>query len=459
MRKLTIYVLSFLMLLGNTIPVMVIAEDDFSDTAAWTAKCSSANLTAEEQAQCARFAQKMSDDSESLRQQLKDIESKREEIAANIAEYGKKIAGYEAQISVLNAEIATLNEQISVKEQEIVLKEQEITTKEAEVEALKKKIMDRMVASQSSMRLNQYVDIIMGAKDLNDLVRRSNGIKDITNYDEVEREELKALIDELNIAKEELVTVKAALEEDKVSVVAKQNQIIVMKKEAEIATQEAKKKEAELEAEGNRIAGNLDGIKQALAAMSTNIDNIPSSSGFTRPVSGGKVTAGTWRYPESFGGGVHLGMDFAPGRGATVRAAGNGVVIKSVDGCGEGYLTSSCGAAQGGSSGGGNQIYLLTKIDGTLYAVKYLHMQQGSSIAQNSIVNAGDYIGQVGNSGNSSGAHCHVEVFKLGSMSINDYIASWNGDLAFGTGWGNTGLNTTCDSRGAPCRVKPESVF
>ncbi len=454
MRKLTVYVLSVLMLLGNIIPVMAEGED-FSDTSAWTAKCSSTNLTAEEKDQCARFAQKMSDDSETLRQQLKDIESRREEIAANIAEYGKKIAGYEAQISVLNGEIATLNEQISVKEQEIVLKEQEIATKEAEVEALKKKIMDRMVASQSSMRLNQYVDIIMGAKDLNDLVRRTNGIKDITNYDEVEREELKSLIDELNIAKEELVTTKAALEEDKASVVAKQNQILVMKKEAEIASQEAKKQEADLEAEGNRIAGNLDGIKQALAAMSTNIDNIPSSSGFVRPASG-KIGEGTWHYSS---GGVHLGADFLPGRGATIRAAGNGVVIKSVDGCGDGYLTSSCGAAQGGSAGGGNQIYLLTKIDGTLYAVKYLHMLQGSPIAQNSIVNAGDYIGQCGTSGNSSGNHVHVEVFKLGSMSINEYISSWNGDLAFGTGWGSTGLNTTCDNRGAPCRVKPESVF
>lgn len=457
MRKIVVYLLSCLLVLGSIIPVM--AEEDFGDTSAWITKCSSSDLTDEEKKQCAAFSDKMAKESDSLRQELEKIESRRETIKNEINKYGKEIATYEAQIKKLGAEIASLNEQISVKEQEIIAKEQEIAAKEAEIEALKQKVMDRMVASQSSMRLNQYIDIIMGAKDLNDLVRRTNGINDITNYDESEREKLKNLIDELNVAKAELIEVKAGLEADKESVKAKQNEILIMQKTAQIAMEEAKKMEADLEAQGNKIAGNLEGIKAALSAISANIDNIPNSSGFTRPTAGGRITAGTWHYPASFGGGVHLGADFAPGRGATIRAAGNGIVVKSVDGCGEGYLTNSCGAAQGGSSGGGNQIYLLTRIDGVLYAVKYLHMEAGSPIAQNTIVNAGDAIGRVGNSGNSSGPHCHVEVFKLGSMTINEYIASWNGDLAFGTGWGSAGLNTTCENRGAPCRVRPETVF
>lgn len=458
MKKSLVILLSVLLLVGSVVPIMAEGED-FSDKASWTAKCSTANLTDAEQKQCALFVQSMSDESSSLRDQLAAIEAKRETIAANIAEYGKKISGYETEIKTLNVEIATLNEQIAVKEAEIVTKEAEIVTKEAEVEQLKQKVMHRMVAGQSGMRLNQYIDIIMGAKNLNDLVRRTNGIKDITDYDESEREKLRTLIDELNVAKAEIVATKEILVTDKASVVSKQEKVILMKKEVEVAIQESKKQEAELEAEGNRIAGNIAGIKAALAALSSSIANIPNSLGFVRPVSGGKVTAGTWYYPASFGGGVHLGIDYAPGRGSSIFAAGNGVVIKSVDGCGEGGIGNGCGASQGGSYGGGNQIYLLTKINGTLYAIKYLHMQAGSPIAQNKIVNSGDYIGQVGNSGNSTGPHCHVEVFKLGTMDINDYIASWNGDLAFGTGWGASAIGTTCESRGAPCRVRPESVF
>ena len=79
-------------------------------------------------------------------------------------------------------------------------------------------------------------------------------------------------------------------------------------------------------------------------------------------------------------------------------------------------------------------MYLLTNINGTTYAVKYLHMSPGSPIATGSVVSAGDQIGTVGQSGNTSAPHTHIEVFKLGTMSIESYANSWNGDLAFGAG-------------------------
>ena len=80
-------------------------------------------------------------------------------------------------------------------------------------------------------------------------------------------------------------------------------------------------------------------------------------------------------------------------------------------------------------------MYLLANINGTTYAVKYLHMSPGSPIATGSVVSAGDQIGTVGQSGNASAPHTHIEVFKLGTMSIESYANSWNGDLAFGAGW------------------------
>lgn len=454
MKKLIKLLLSGLMVLGVVVPVIA---EDYSNTSDWNTKCSRDDLTAEEKTACDGYVQYMSDQSSTLAQELAAIEAERAAIAKDIKKYGEEIKGYESKISVLNGEIAALNEQISVKIVEIETKQTEITQKEAEVEALKQKMKDRMVASQSTMRLNQYIDIVMGAKDLNDLIRRTNGLSDIASYDDSVKESLKTLIDELTAAKAQLEIDKADLETAKAEVVTKQNEIIVMKRRAEVAKEESQKREVELEAEGNRIAGNIAQIKKDLAAMKDSINNIPSSSGFLRPVSGGRISAGTWAYPN---GATHLGTDFAPGGGVAIRAAGNGVIIKSADGCPSiGGLGNSCGEAQGGSRGGGNQVYLLTKIGDTLYAIKYLHMQQGSPIAQNSNVLQGDTIGRVGSSGNSSGNHVHVEVFKLGSMSLYEYIESWNGDLAFGTGWGESGLGTTCANRGAPCRMRPEEVF
>lgn len=461
MKKIIILVVCALMGLGNMIPVLAESDADFAaDEGKYTQLCAkpTSELTTSEQDTCKQFIQYMSNKNTSLSDQLKEIEKKRIEIAGNIKEYAKKIAGYDAEIKKLGNEIAELNSQISVKEEEIRVKEEEIAINEKEVEALKAKIKDRMVASQSTMKLNQYLDIIMGAKDFNDLIRRTNGVNDITNHDEQIRLSLKDLIDKLTEDKASLEVVRAELEVDKASIVEKQNQIIVVRHTAEIAKAEYMKQEADLEAEGNRIAGNLAAIKKALAEIANSVDSLPSSSGFVRPVSGGRISAGTWSYPA---GGTHLGTDFAVGSGTTVRAAANGVVLKSVDGCGWGAIGNTCGSAQGGSSGGGNQIYLLTKIGDILYAVKYLHLLQGSPIAQNTIVMSGDFIGQVGSSGNSSGAHCHVEVFKLGTMSASEYIANWNGDLSFGAGWGSPALSNTCDNRGgaAPCRVRPETVF
>ncbi len=184
-----------------------------------------------------------------------------------------------------------------------------------------------------------------------------------------------------------------------------------------------------------------------------------TSEGWTPPVEGAIRSAGTWNYS---GGGKHLGYDFAISEGSEIRAVANGIVLVSADGCAYGGLGSTC-AGTGGSTSGGNQVYLLVTVQDKLYAVKYLHMKLGSPIKQGTQVKAGDHIGLVGSTGNSSGAHCHVEIFYLGDASnFEDYLNSWNGDLAFGCGWAGSydGYGRRCDAGyEAPCRIRPETVF
>ncbi|MFV0479921.1 MAG: murein hydrolase activator EnvC family protein [Anaerorhabdus sp.] len=461
MKKVVSITLSLLMVTGFITPVLADDEDFEENKTEYTLLCSkpTSELTEDEQDLCTAFLQYVSNQSADLKEQLDDLEAQREVIAANIQEYTQKIRSYDATIAGIGEEIAEINENISVMESTIAAKELEITEKEAAISALRETIKNRMVESQSSMRLNNYLDIIMGSKDLNDLVRRSNGLNDIANYDERTRVELQTLVAELSVEKEELEASKVELEVHKAEIKSKQDQIILLRAEANIAKEEALKQEADLEALGNTIAADYESLKQLAQSISENLNEIPNSSGFTRPIIGGRITAGTWNYPASFGGGVHLGVDYAASSGTNIRAAGNGYILKSVDGCPYGYIGSSCGSAQGGSTGGGNQVYLLTNISGTLYAVKYIHLLQGTPISQGTIVDAGDTIGQMGSSGNSTGVHTHVEVIKLGTMSINSYVQSWNGDLSFGAGWGSAALAKTCDKVSAPCRVRPESVF
>ena len=185
--------------------------------------------------------------------------------------------------------------------------------------------------------------------------------------------------------------------------------------------------------------------------------NITPVSGFTAPIHGGGKSAGTWAYP---GGGLHLGLDWAVPIGTPLYAPANGVIIYASNpvASSSGYL----GNWSGHPAGGGNTIEMLCNVNGTLYAVSFAHLaQEGFAVRAGQQVSQGQVLARTGNSGNSSGPHCHIEVINLGSMSVNDAVArfSQTADFAWGTGWNSTA--TSCEATGGatPCRERPERFF
>ena len=75
------------------------------------------------------------------------------------------------------------------------------------------------------------------------------------------------------------------------------------------------------------------------------------------------------------------------------------------------------------------------------------------------VVTKGTQLALAGSSGNSTGPHCHIEMFLLGDGDNSDlatYIDMLNNgsySKSFNCGWGSAGLSTTCENRGAPCRL------
>ena len=437
------------------------AAPDFSDTEYWTALCTgSGTLTQTQKSQCMAFIQERSNSTDSLNQKIKDIESQREAIAADILYYAAKVQEYQSEAAALNGQIADLNAQMAISEKKIEELEIKIEDNQIEIEAAEEKVKNRMVIQQKTMRLNQYLDILMGARNFDDFIRIANGLSAITDYDTRIMEKLAKLVEQLNADKEEMEAEKENLQKQKDEVVEKQNEYLSLMYQAQLIEQEYQKKSADLEAEGNRYAAEIEEIQKLMEEISAKLNEVVATAGWTYPVPSIHINpyAGTWHYSS---GGVHLGADFSGPAGQSIVAVGNGVVLHSADGCNSGGLGNGCGANIGGSWGGGNQAYLLTKINGGLYAVKYLHMQMGSVVAKGTIVNAGQLIGRIGSTGNSSGPHCHIEVFYLGDANnFTNFARTWDGDLAFGCGWGSAGLSRLCETgAGAPCRVKPESLF
>ena len=440
------------LLLGLTMTIPIYGEDDdngvdcsqYQDPSVCTGNGNSSA--------CQTYTSCLVSESESIQQQIADIEAQREEIAANIEYYTNLIADYNQQIDTLSVQISELNTQIATLESQISAKQAEIDETQARIDELIDAIKQRMVSNQSSMRLNQYFDFLMGATSFDDMLRRTSVLNAVSSYENAQREELDSLMDKLETDRSELEAQKVELDDAKAQVVARQEEIASQRYMAQVVAEEFQKQSADLEAQGNQLAANLESIQEAIAASGA--DPGPSA-GWTVPVPSASTSAGTWYYPS---GGMHLGQDFAAPLGSTVVAVGNGIVLNTVNGCEYGNLGNGCGNAYGGTWGGGNQIYMVVNINGHLYGIKYLHLLKDTiSVSVGDAVSAGQAIAQLGSSGNSSGPHCHVEVTDLGfDGSSKQYASQWNGDLTFGAGWG---LGSRCEVGGTPCRIKPESVF
>ena len=421
--------------------------------------CFNAETAVQNKEACKEYVAYLAEQAQNAYDNANAIQTDLEDIRANIKQAIEDRRKYEAQIIEIRARIAQVESLITIKEEEIAYQEALILEKEEEIAELDAFVKELMRYQQDTSYFNSYVEFVMDADSLVDLLLRISALEDIGTYNEKTLNQLKTLVAELEAIKAQLIQDKEDLEAFRAQIKVEESTVKVLLDKAAVIEKEYLAIEAELEAEQNKWYSEVDALQVILNNVA--LDDIKTTLGWTKPIASGyRVTATAWNYPASFGGGIHLGVDYAAPIGTTIQAAGNGVIIASANACATvGYLGSSCGYP--GTGGGGNQAHLLTSINGRLYVVKYLHMKKDTVIKPGTTVSAGDKIGEVGSSGNSTGSHVHVEIFYLGTGSISDYAKSWKGDLSFGANWGSAALKNRCESNGntPPCRIKPQDIF
>ncbi|MFK3835801.1 M23 family metallopeptidase [Microbacterium sp. NPDC087868] len=94
-----------------------------------------------------------------------------------------------------------------------------------------------------------------------------------------------------------------------------------------------------------------------------------------------------------YNAGGHAGIDYTPGPGTPIHAVADGVVTLS---------------GISGSQGAFGESIWIQHSDG--FVSISAHMQEGTRIPYGTVVSRGDYIGRVGNTGKSYGAHLHLEI-------------------------------------------------
>lgn len=460
MKKILCIAMSFALLLfsfGQYDSILYATDFAGNEDYYWQL-CASGNiLTDEEKSTCRDFRQYFSNKSDDLKNQVDDMEATIDSIKGDIAKTIERINQQKALIAELDAKIAQNEEAIIQINASVVKLEGDMIETQANIDKRKLQIEERMVSEQASLGTNVYVEFVMGAKDLVDLLRIVEGVQRITENDKQEMEAFQKDKEKLEEQKAEQERLRADVEKTKAENEADKANTEILKRQNEELMAEYQQKEADLIEQQRNANAQISAISSKIISINTGL-SYNESTGFMRPVSSGYISAGTFSYP---GGGFHAGLDFATSIGSPIQAPIGGIIVYANNpvGSNSGYLNNFSGHP----AGGGNTIHMVGVVNGTTFGISFFHLAQENFIAAaGNSVNQGDVIGYTGNSGNSSGPHCHIEIINLGGMSIENAVArfkSSGADFAWGTRWNTT--STSCSSTGwaTPCRERPEDYL
>ena len=355
--------------------------------------------------------------SQSIVQHKKELSNaKKKEQAAKAleSELKEKVTVVQSQISVLKGQIAEVQNSIGLKEQEIAAKEQQITEKEAEIADQWGDFKQHMAAMQE-LRDGGSVAMLSAVNDLYELltfneVMQDISIKDTQILDNMKNAKEALESDKLTLESQrsELQSKKADLDAQNSQMRAKQNELNSSVAAAQMSAAEAQQAQKDAQAAIESDEMNYEAVKkqiQKLIAAAAASKPTLSFTGFICPLkSYSRISSeyGWRKNPVTGVNKLHAGTDFAAPGGTPIYAAASGYV-----------------QVAGWSSGGyGNYviIYHGKMSDGNQYSTLYGHMRSVATSA-GKYVQQGEIIGYVGSTGNSTGNHLHLEVWKGGSKA------------------------------------------
>ncbi len=355
--------------------------------------------------------------SQSIVQHKKELSNaKKKEQAAKAleSELKEKVTVVQSQISVLKGQIAEVQNSIGLKEQEIAVKEQQITEKEAEIADQWGDFKQHMAAMQE-LRDGGSVAMLSAVNDLYELltfneVMQDISIKDTEILDNMKNAKEALESDKLTLESQrsELQSKKADLDAQNSQMRAKQNELNSSVAAAQMSAAEAQQAQKDAQAAIESDEMNYEAVKkqiQKMIAAAAASKPTLSFTGFICPLkSYSRISSeyGWRKNPVTGVNKLHAGTDFAAPGGTPIYAAASGYV-----------------QVAGWSSGGyGNYviIYHGKMSDGNQYSTLYGHMRSVATSA-GKYVQQGEVIGYVGSTGNSTGNHLHLEVWKGGSKA------------------------------------------
>ena len=365
-----------------------------------------------------------------LKSRLAQIKEQKGEIERNLESYKADQAEYAGQIGTLNNKIALTEEEIDATQDILDELDANIAQTEQELEETTQELENKKELFATRIRVmyengdTSYMDVLLNSENFSDMLSNMEIVSQIMDYD-------KGVVAEYTALKESIEQMKAELESDRADKQDYMDSLEDRKEELESDRADLKKLLAKLEndieyaektarqmqADEDKVNAEIEELsrqeaeaarKAAEAAKKAAQSKSASSSTSTSTVraSGSMVwPCPSYNYISSNYGyrthpitgkvsSFHKGIDIASGSGNPVLAAASGTVVKS-------YMSSSYGNYIVISHGGG----LMTA---------YAHLSR-RLVSVGDTVSAGQQIGKVGSTGNSTGPHLHFEVYVNGS--------------------------------------------
>jgi len=380
-------------------------------------------------------AESTSGNSDALKEQIQDLQSRYDQLEKEQKEWEKKIAATKGeinalkdsqnaisgqidntleQIEVLMQRIEKTNQQIDLLTESILRKQKEITLKEQEIDANNELFRQRLRAMYISDSSRSTLSVLFGADSFYELLTRIEVINRVSkaNTELMDRllddkAALQAVQDELSEDRNEAEVYRAENEKAAADLEEKKQQLDGQYNQLSEDIELSKKQEAAYKANAAEIQKDLDAAEAEIAAIYESLQsNLETYIGgeFAWPVPGFTHISSEygWRWNNT---NFHTGTDIAGGGrniyGANIVAANTGEVVFA-------QTTYTQGKGYGK--------YLIVDHGGgvtTLYAhCSELLVGVGDTVVR------GTPIAKVGSTGWSTGPHLHFEI-RLNGKTVD----------------------------------------
>ncbi|MBO0466728.1 peptidoglycan DD-metalloendopeptidase family protein [Enterococcus plantarum] len=383
-------------------------------------------------------------------QKIENQTKKIEDIIKNEKDAKEYLSSLENEITIIETEYQKVLSEKQKHEKEMNKLNKDIANLETKIKKRNQQLQAQARTTQTNHEQESMLTVLLSAESISDaiskalavntLVTANNDILTAQKQDKKELDTLKISLTETlktlekktaELEEKEAALAEAKLEQNvKINEIAaslasekaekdkfvKQKEEAIKRKEAQLkAITEEKKKEAEAKAIAEKQAKEQAKVKQAaptqtaeqekvvsLPETDTSNNDVPensqqaptppvSSGGWSAPVANLTVTSGFGgrEDPTGISGSFHDGIDFGGASGTPIMAARSGEVVS---------------ANYGGMAGN----HVVIKHDNGYYSY-YLHMSS-LTVSAGQSVSAGQNLGGMGTTGNSTGVHLHFSI-------------------------------------------------